>query len=210
MRISIVLLLALSVVSCGQPIYNGKEPYSGTRYTLEMNPRHTIDFFIENMAEQLVESNNYLTPRTPVAITSFVDVQHLEETNWLGNTVTEGFIYQMQKRGYTVVDYKTTGTIKVTEDGDFSLSRDWRQLASQQEVDFVLTGTMLRQSGGVLINARIIGLRSRVVVASAQGFLPSDRIGRDIDTLNKVRMANGVIIRDDDQTIPRETVVLKP
>ena len=98
----------------------------------------------------------------------------------------------------------------MTPDGDFALSRDWQQLSSEQPVDYVLAGTMLRQSAGVLVNARIIGIRSRVVIASAQGFLPADRIGRDLDSLNRMRMDNGWIIRDETFSHDRNTVVIKP
>ena len=69
---------------------------------------------------------------------------------------------------------------------------------------------MLRQDGGVLINARIIGMQTRVVVASAQGFLPADRIGRDLDTLNTMRMEDGVLIRSDVEKADRNTIILRP
>ncbi|MBC7002003.1 hypothetical protein BIZ37_05500 [Photobacterium sp. BZF1] len=207
----VIVLMAMLVTSCAySPIYNGKEPYTGSRHSLDEMPRHTMDFFIEGMADKLIASNQYLTARTPLAVTSFVDLQDMDETNWLGNSVSEGLIYQMQQRGYTVVDYKITGGIKVTPDGDFALSRDWQQLSSEQPVDYVLAGTMLRQSAGVLVNARIIGIRSRVVIASAQGFLPADRIGRDLDSLNRMRMDNGWIIRDETLSHDRNTVVIKP
>ncbi|PSW07702.1 FlgO family outer membrane protein [Photobacterium lipolyticum] len=207
----IVLLLSLMTVSCTySPIYNGKEPYTGSAFMLTETPRHTMDFFVEGLTEQLINSNQYLTAKTPLAVTSFVDLQEMTETNWLGNSVTESFMFQMQQRGYTIVDYKATGAIKVTPDGDFSISRNWKELAAQQPVDYVLTGTMLRQGAGVLVNARIIGMRSRVVIASAQGFLPADRIGRDLDSLNKMRIQNGVIIRSETAQFDRNTVVLKP
>ncbi|WP_087021598.1 FlgO family outer membrane protein [Thaumasiovibrio subtropicus] len=209
-RIS-VIVLSILVVSCSYaPIYNGKEPYTGSSFMLSETPRHTMDFFVEGLTEQLVDSNQYLTARTPLAVTSFVDLQALDETNWLGNSVSEAFMFQMQQRGYTVVDFKATGAIRVTETGDFAVSRNWEDLAGEQLVDYVLTGTMLRQGGGVLVNARIIGMRSRVVIASAQGFLPADRIGRDIDNLNKMRIENGSIIRNDVNSHDRGNVILKP
>ncbi|EAS44519.1 hypothetical protein C9J48_03970 [Photobacterium profundum] len=207
----IVILLSVLTTSCAQtPIYNGKELYTGSPLLLSETPRHTLDYFIEGLTEQLIVSNQYLTAKTPLAITSFVDLQEMNETNWLGNTVSESFMYQMQQRGFTVVDYKSTGAIKVTPNGDFSLSRNWKELAGQQPVDYVLTGTMLRQGAGLLVNARIIGMRSRVVIASAQGFLPADRIGRDLDSLNKMRIQNGVIIRSEATSIDRNTIILKP
>ncbi|MEP8020675.1 FlgO family outer membrane protein, partial [Vibrio parahaemolyticus] len=146
----------------------------------------------------------------PIAITSFVDLQNMDATNWLGNSVSEGFIHQFQRRGFKVVDFKTTGSIQVTQQGDFALSRDWQDLAQEQQIQYVLTGTMLRQEGGVLVNARVVGMQSRVVVATAQGFLPADRIGRDLDTLNSIRTQDGVLIRSDPTIRQPYTVILRP
>ena len=192
------------------PIYNGKEPYTGSQFMLMESPRHTLDFFVEGLTEELVESNTSVSARTPIAVTSFVDLQNMDATNWLGNTVSEGFIYQFQRRGFKVVDYKTTGSIQVTSQGDFAFSRDWKDLAKEQDIEYVLTGTMLRQEGGVLVNARVVGMQSRIVVASAQGFLPADRIGRDLDTLNSIRTQDGVLIRSDPTIRQPYTVILRP
>lgn len=174
------------------------------------SPRHTMDFFIESMTEELMISNVAVSARTPIAITSFVDLQNMDATNWLGNSVSEGFIHQFQRRGFKVVDFKTTGSIQVTQQGDFALSRDWSELAQEQEIQYVLTGTMLRQEGGVLVNARVVGMQSRIVVATAQGFLPADRIGRDLDTLNSIRTQDGVLIRSDPTIRQPYTVILRP
>nr|WP_237359108.1 FlgO family outer membrane protein [Vibrio azureus] len=203
-------MIALLSACAYSPIYNGKEPYAGSEFMLMDSPRHTMDFFIESMTEELMVSNVAVSSRTPLAITSFVDLQNFDATNWLGNSVGEGFIHQFQRRGFKVVDFKTTGSIQVTQQGDFALSRDWQELAREQEIQYVLTGTMLRQEGGVLINARIVGMQSRIVVATAQGFLPADRIGRDIDTLNSIRTQDGVLIRSDPTIRQPYTVILRP
>ncbi|AZL85492.1 MULTISPECIES: FlgO family outer membrane protein [Aliivibrio] len=211
MRVLVVMLLSMVISACAySPIYNGKEPFNGSPFMLADTPRHTMDYFIESLTEQLITSNTTLSARSPIAITSFVDLQQMDQTNWLGNSVTEGFIFQLQRRGFKVIDYKTTGNIRVTQQGDFAFSRDWKELVQEQQVDYVLTGTMLRQDGGVLINARIIGMQTRVVVASAQGFLPADRIGRDLDTLNTMRMEDGVLIRSDVEKADRNTIILRP
>ncbi|MEF1290810.1 FlgO family outer membrane protein [Vibrio sp. M260118] len=192
------------------PIYNGKEPYPGSQFMLMESPRHTLDFFVESMTEDLMISNTSVSARTPIAVTSFVDLQNMDATNWLGNSVSEGFIHQFQRRGFKVVDFKTTGSIQVTHQGDFAFSRDWKDLAQEQDIQYVLTGTMLRQEGGVLVNARVVGMQSRVVVATAQGFLPADRIGRDLDTLNSIRTQDGVLIRSDPTMTQPYTVILRP
>lgn len=207
----ILVMCVLLLTACAAPqVYNGKQQFSSTGYSLTTPPRHTVDYFVEGLTNQLIESNQYLTASTPLAVTSFVDLQDMGATNWLGNVVSENFMFQMQQRGFTVVDYKSTGVIKVTRNGDFSISRNWQELSSQQPVDYVLTGTMLRQSGGVLVNARIIGMRSHVVIATAQGFLPAERIGRDLDFMNKIQIRNGVIMRTEQQQPTTNNVVLRP
>ncbi|MBW3696339.1 hypothetical protein EK599_11605 [Vibrio sp. T187] len=206
-----VVVTMMLLTSCAySPIYNGKSEYSGSQFMLMDSPRHTMDFFVESMTEDLILSNTSVSARTPIAITSFVDLQNMDATNWLGNSVSEGFIHQFQRRGFKVVDFKTTGSIQVTNQGDFALSRDWKDLAQEQDVQYVLTGTMLRQEGGVLVNARVVGMQTRVVVATAQGFLPADRIGRDLDTLNSIRTQDGVIIRSDPTLTQPYTVILRP
>ncbi|MEZ8826801.1 FlgO family outer membrane protein [Vibrio amylolyticus] len=207
----ILLVPVLFLTACAYaPIYNGKEPYSGSQFMLMESPRHTMDFFVESMTDDLVISNTSVSARTPIAVTSFVDLQNMDATNWLGNSVSEGFIHQFQRRGFKVVDFKTTGAIQVTQQGDFAFSRDWKDLAQEQEIQYILTGTMLRQEGGVLVNARVVGMQSRVVVATAQGFLPADRIGRDLDTLNSMRTEEGVLIRSDPTMTQPYTVILRP
>lgn len=207
----LILAPVVFLTACAYaPIYNGKEPYTGSQFMLMESPRHTLDFFIDSLTEDLVRSNTSVTARTPIAVTSFVDVQDMDTTNWLGNTVSEGMIHQFQRRGFKIIDFKTTGSIQVTRQGDFALSRDWKDLAQEQEVQYVLTGTMLRQEGGVLVNARLVGMQSRIVVATAQGFLPADRIGRDLDTLNIIRTQDGVIIRSDPTMLRPYSVILRP
>ncbi len=197
LRIGVGLFCVIGLTGCTTgPIYNGKVVQKSPLSSSFMGiPKHTLSFFLEGMTNQLIESNQFLTESTPLAVTSFVDLQKMNKTNWLGNAVSEGFLNQMQKRGYTLVDYKATGSIQVTALGDFAISRDWRDLEQQQNVDYVLTGTMLHQPGGVLIHARVIGMRSRVVVASAQGFLPMEYIGREVETQYQIQQKEGYLIR---------------
>jgi len=207
----LVIVTTMFLSSCAfSPIYNGKDTYSGSRFMLMDTPRHTMDFFVESLAEELILSNTSVSARTPIAVTSFVDLQNMDTTNWLGNSVSEGFIHQFQRRGFKVVDFKTTGSIRVTQQGDFAFSRDWKELAEEQDVKYVLTGTMLRQDGGVLVNARVVGMQTRVVVATAQGFLPADRIGRDLESLNSIRTEEGVLIRSDPSLKYPNTIILRP
>ncbi|MDA9557186.1 FlgO family outer membrane protein [Vibrio sp.] len=191
-------------------VYNGKGEFEGSQLELLDRPRHTVDYFIESLTEELMLSNTSISTLTPMAVTSFVDIEHYDATNWLGNTVSEGFMHQLQRRGFKIVDFKSTGTIQVTDSGDFTLSRNWQELAGEQEVQYILTGTMLRQEGGVLINARVVGARSNVIVATAQGFLPASHVGRSLDSLNSLRSKDGALIRENPYINQPHTVIIRP
>ena len=164
-------------------------------------PRHAINDVVKGLAYQMLESSSFVSPKTPVAVASFVDIIDLESTNWLGNQLSENFIHELQRHGLIVVDYKTTGHIRVTPEGDYVFSRDWKELPERQIIDYVVTGTMTEQENGILVNARMIGMQSRVVVATAQSFIPSWVIGEDINPDQAVKMKDGQIIRDSAKLI---------
>ncbi len=204
---SLVSALLLSGCTGHQP--SAEQPYVMDKNHVEVLPRHSLDYFVDAMARQLVASNKNLVGGGSVAVASFVDLQQMDQTNWLGNLMADSFIYQLQQRGLTVLDYKTTGQIRVTPQGDFALSRNWRDLQKAYRVDNVLTGTMLRQGSGVQINARIIRFSDRVVIATAQGFLPADRLGRSIGNSNKVQIRDGMIVRGDN-TFNAPSIIIAP
>lgn len=159
-------------------------------------PRHAINDVVKGLAYQMLESSSFVNPKTPIAIASFVDIKNLESTNWLGNQLSESFVHEMQRHGLVVIDFKTTGHIRVTADGDYVFSRDWKELPERQIIDYVVTGTMMQQEEGILVNARMIGMQSRVVVATAQSFIPSWVVGDDFNRNENVKMKDGMILRD--------------
>jgi TolB-like protein len=133
-----------------------------------------VSDYVEAMAFKLIKNMQYVTPNTPVAVASFVPVDsNLEETNLLGLHLTENFVHQAQQLGLSVIDYKSTGTIRVTETGDFTFSRDIDELRQWHPIEYVLSGTFTVKDTGVEVHARMVGIESRVVVASAMGFIPN-------------------------------------
>lgn len=161
-------------------------------------PKHAINDVVKGLAYQMLESSSFVTPQTPIAVASFVNLKDLETTNWLGNQLSENFVHELQRHGLIIVDFKTTGHIRVTKEGDYVFSRDWKELPERQIIDYVVAGTMMEQDGGVMVNARMIGMQSRVVVATAQSFIPSWVLGDELSQRENVRMKDGMLIRTND------------
>jgi TolB-like protein len=170
-------------------------------------PKHAINDVVKGLAYQMLESSAFVNAKTPVAVTSFVNLKDLESTNWLGNQIAENFVHELQRHGLVVIDYKTTGHIRVTKDGDYVFSRDWKELPERQIIDYVVAGTMMEQENGVLVNARMIGIQSRVVVATAQSFIPKWVLGEEKSHSENVKMKDGMIIRSNAMLIENQRAV---
>ncbi|MEH6595143.1 MAG: FlgO family outer membrane protein [Colwellia polaris] len=196
----LIALLIPTLMACTAKTKNND--FYGTKYTEKKEidsyslPRHAINDVVKGLAYQMLESSSFVSPKTPIAVASFVDLKNLESTNWLGNQLSESFVHEMQRHGMVVIDFKTTGHIRVTEEGDYVFSRDWKELPERQIIDYVVTGTMMQQESGVLVNARMIGMQSRVVVATAQSFIPAWVVGDDFKNDENVQIKDGMILRD--------------
>ncbi len=171
-------------------------------------PRHAINDVVKGLAYQMLTSSSFVNTKTPVAVASFVNLKDLESTNWLGNQLAESFVHELQRHGLVVIDYKTTGHIRVTKQGDYVFSRDWQELPERQIIDYVVSGTMVEQENGILVNARMIGIQSKVIVATAQSFIPTWVLGDEMSHSEKVKMRDGMIILDNAMLLNDERAVV--
>ncbi|MBH0057777.1 hypothetical protein I6F65_12460 [Pseudoalteromonas sp. SWXJZ94C] len=218
-KISLTLsaLFTLSLSACStHPVYNGHAPHNNNsqnhahnaKYTENYQPRVSnwqfpennyrpinssklLSNYTEQLAMKLIENMNYINSTTPIAITSFVNLDdNLQTTNIFGNHLAESFITELQEFGLSVVDYKHTGTVHVTPMGDFSFSRNGKDLKGYPHIEYTLTGTLTYTNRGVIVNARIIGAKSKVVVSSAKGFIPSFIV----ESLYPTRRTDGIML----------------
>ncbi|GEA06635.1 hypothetical protein KUL42_13960 [Alteromonas sp. KUL42] len=150
------------------PMYSSVQgAYKGRPLT-----KHIGDY-VKNMTQDLIANMEYVNDKTPIGVTHFALLDtNLQETDLLGRQMAESFVHELHKFRVPVIDFKATEYIRITEGGDFVLSRDYLELSSSLPIEYVLTGTMTKHQGGVLVNARILGMESRAVVASAQMLVP--------------------------------------
>jgi TolB-like protein len=135
---------------------------------------HDINYYVRGMMQDLVANLQYVNSATPVAVVSFVMLDsNYNDSNLLGIQIAESLIHEVHKFGIPVIDFKTTGFIRVTEQGDFAFSKDYEDFTGEMPARYIVGGTMLKHTDGYLINARIVGMQSQAVVASAQSFIPN-------------------------------------
>ena len=130
--------------------------------------------YTEQMAADLRNDVRGMQLTPPLVVASFVNLDSsLQNTNTLGTQIAESFINQLQQMGLPVSEHRISAKLNINEQGDFAFSRNPDQIAPQLNTGHVLTGTMIKNNQGVLVNARIINLESNTVVASASKFVPN-------------------------------------
>lgn len=126
------------------------------------------------LAEQLTNNRDLTNiAESRVAVTSFVNLENLRETNKIGLSLAELLIHKLQISGFKVVDFKAMGQILVSPTGDYVLSRNTDDLKNEYNIHYFLTGTLTKTVEGIVVNARLLDARNSLVASSAQAFIPS-------------------------------------
>jgi TolB-like protein len=108
-----------------------------------------------------------------IIVASFVfRDESLRSTNRLGNELAEYFINDLHNVGLQVSDLNVTGTLDLTDKGSFAFSRRQDDIFNYTDAAYILTGTMMKTSNGVMVNARVIELSNKNVVASSSKIIP--------------------------------------
>ncbi|MGB3727082.1 MAG: FlgO family outer membrane protein [Glaciecola sp.] len=114
----------------------------------------------------------------------------------LGHQLEQGLITEAVRRGFVAQDFKATNSIIMSDTADRALSRDLSHLSQLQNIDYYITGTITPQENGAMVNARVISVRNKDVVAAATGFFPADLFWQK----ERVSLRNGHLYRSEDAT----------
>jgi len=129
--------------------------------------------YVEQLAMELVDTEHKSQLTGDIAIATFVSFDGtLRHASPLGNQIAELFFHEMQQFGFELVDLKNTPFLDSTSRGDFAFSRENKRIAAQGHFNHVLSGTLIFEKRGVVINTRITNVENNRVMASASGFIP--------------------------------------
>lgn len=156
------------------------------------------EYYTSALADELFDG---LSPNDKVrfAVATFVPVTTLKFDKddqgplmLLGHQLEQGMITEASKRGFIAQDYKATNDIIIEKHAERVFSRNIDDLYQHHHsVDFYISGTIVQQQAGAIVNARIINVNSKDVVAAATQFFPSDLFW----TTEKVSSRQGYIYR---------------
>ena len=128
------------------------------------------DFFGvgEELARQLIANQREGGDGDRLIFTTLVNLDDLHQTSKFGRTLSESLATQLFQHGYGVVELRKTASIMVLDKtGEMVLSRDTVRLAGQYEANALVAGTYSLTPKTVIINVKMLDVRSQEVLSVA-------------------------------------------
>ncbi|NRD71810.1 hypothetical protein HQQ94_00775 [Shewanella sp. VB17] len=140
------------------------------------NEQMLIHKNVTNLANNLFFSAKNIRLAQSVAVGTFLPINltnnsSLAEQNFIGLQIQESFITLATQAGLSVVEFKTSSTIKITPHADVMLSRNIEDLPSDINAQYFLTGTYSEHNNKLMVNARIIELENQRVIAAVTDYI---------------------------------------
>jgi TolB-like protein len=172
------LLLALALLSGGascalfksgaetgkQNAAGAKTPDEGKPSGVQLNDRFGTKYMASEISTNMRKQK---MAEIPVVITTFVDLNDLAKTSVFGRMMAEKMIDEMSRQGFHVVEFRRAQDIFIKKDGgEFILTRDVAEIASVTKARAVLAGTYIVTINSIIINARLIDIKSPQVLAT--------------------------------------------
>lgn len=140
-------------------------------------PEESIRDYAKQLSNQLMDSGKYVRGGQRIAVTTPAWLEgNLDQSSLLALQIQENLTAELHSQHMHVIDFKLTDGIRVTERGDFALSRNYLELRELQSADYILASTAVERADGVTINARLIEFGSQIVAATAEVTVPRELI----------------------------------
>ena len=143
-----------------------------------------LDFYTKNLADNLfaqIPAEETITQTLPrIAVASFVPLNKLslvdadDAEKQLANQLSESMLAHARVRGFKVYDYRLRQQLQLADDHEQILSRQLADIGPNSEADTMLVGTYTNMEDGVMLNARLIQLQNKQVLAAASGYVPAN------------------------------------
>ena len=194
MRKALVFTAALLLSACA----NSGEGLSKDNLSQgnQLPSTSAINHLSEQIVSELVEQNDELGSDQPLLVATPVLLESFNETNTVGLQLQQGLIAALHGRKFNLVDINVGDNIRVTPNGDFLLTRDWKQLPSGIAVEHVLVSTMSINTRGLVVNSRIVNITNNRVVSASQGTFNINELPGYLKKSEKITSRDGLLYRD--------------
>ncbi|MFP5239451.1 MAG: FlgO family outer membrane protein [Acidobacteriota bacterium] len=126
-----------------------------------------IDYSYKACELLMLRSTRNITPSDGVLVASFVNTDKLEESSTFGRAVADQFITGLTLQGCKVSEVKLRGNLLVKQNaGEFMLSRELKNIASNYKAHIVLVGTYARGVDNVYVTAKFIDPTDNSIISA--------------------------------------------
>jgi len=175
MKILLGIMTALSIICLA-----GCATYPATDSSVPIEKDVTLpqvgDFNdkMKNLADQLDKNAGANSLSNIYIVTSFTNLDKIDDTMALGRLISENLIYGLQMHKWRIIEIRLTKGVDVNAAGEFFLSRDINKLRDEYKISGVITGTYSVAEGNLTINARVIDVNTGEVISSGQTYVPGN------------------------------------
>lgn len=185
------LLLTLSACAAEPPRFDSQS----LQHSMGKPPKSAVNHLASRTVFELVINNDALRPSQPVVVATPVMVGNLDKTNALGQQLQQGMMAALHNSEFNVVDVNVAEAMRISEKGNFILSRDWELLPGDVLVEFGLVSTMNMDVNGLQLNARLIDLSNNRVVSATQAYASYSELSAYLTPSEKVVSEGGLLYR---------------
>lgn len=169
-------LLACLLLSCSSavPVAKSRNQPALSQYPLHYYTQQLADNLFAQLPKQ--QGIYYVAPQ--IAVASFLPVNTLSLSDvdagekQLANQLSESMLAHARQHGLKVYDYHLRQQLLLGGDHEQALSRQLKDIENNSDADTLLVGTYSAMEDGYLVNARLIRLVDKQVLAAASGYVP--------------------------------------
>lgn len=131
---------------------------------------------IIDAAYKIADSFNHLDKDSTLIVTSFANINNLEESSPFGRMISEYVASRLSQNGFKIKEIKLRKKSIFMDkgQGEFILSRDMIEVGNNHDVTYFIVGTYTKSSGTVYVSARTINPRDSLIVSSCDVYIPLD------------------------------------
>lgn len=147
---------------------------------LPTDSRSLMSYNYAAVDKLMSQSGRNITKSTPMLVSTVADVNNVESSSTLGRAITEQVSARLAQKGYKIAELKLRQGISVQQggtynpgaSGEYLLSRDVRDISGEHKAAAAITGTYSVGQTQVLVNLRLIDIRSGSVITAYDYVLP--------------------------------------
>ena len=145
---------------------------TNSNYLLETNINKNNDKLIQqnkNVIVDLIKQHPDLID-SKIIVTTITNINNLNESAKIGRIISEQLANDLTQKGVHVVEIRMRrdDIIKITpKNGEFSLTRNAKELARIKKADYILVGTYSTYENKLYVNVKVINPHTSIVIASS-------------------------------------------